>query len=329
MSAPIRDNDAAEPRDALERELADLAQRLRSLHDGELAVFDALALGSEAVPVLRELLFERDRAGIFEPRRRVVRALAALHAFGVLKEFIAGWRPAEDPVERLGDEAVVSAAAGELAVTGDEEAFAVLLGIAREHPIPGVVEAIGSYRRTEAIPVLIAALSDDCAGGPAQRALEELGQDAVAALVDAALVPLAGANGRETPSSIRRRRRALSALVKTGARRAVQARLRPLVDDPDAEIAALACRILLTSADEVWTCECVERLVELLRRATWPLRREVEDSLIANGRVARAYVERALRSAREETSNDLERARFMGSLRRVLMTVRDGPDGSY
>jgi hypothetical protein len=94
-----------------EAKFADLGRRLRSLHEGDVAVIESIAMGDEAIPELRKLLFERDRAGIFEPRTRAVRALAALNAIDVLTGFVAGWRPAADPVERLGDEAVLSAAA--------------------------------------------------------------------------------------------------------------------------------------------------------------------------------------------------------------------------
>ncbi len=326
MSAKGCDDCAAQAC-AIERRLADMARRVRSLHDGELAVFDALAIGTEAVPTLRELLFERDPSGIFEPRRWAVQALAALHAFGVLKEFIARWHPASDPVERLGDEAVLSAAARALATAGDETAFAVLFAAAREHPVSGVIEALGCYKRAESIPVLIESLMDDCAARPAQEALHAFGQTAVPALVEATLRGIVGMNGRETPSSIHRRRRALSVLLELGAGPEVQSRIRSLVYDEDDEIAALACGIAITSPDAALSLECAERLVALLRLAARPLRREIEDYLITNIAVARECVEHALRLTVQERSNDLQRARFIRSLQRVLMTVSVGRDG--
>jgi hypothetical protein len=73
--------------------LETMVRRMRS-------VLDALVIGSDAIPALRQLPFERDRAGIFQPRRRAIQALAAFEAFDVLREFIAGWRPTSDPVER-------------------------------------------------------------------------------------------------------------------------------------------------------------------------------------------------------------------------------------
>ena len=66
------------------------------------------------------ILFKRDSAGIFEPRRRAAQALAALKATDVLKEFVAGWLRATDPVEGFGDEAVLGAASRALGASLDE-----------------------------------------------------------------------------------------------------------------------------------------------------------------------------------------------------------------
>lgn len=307
-------------------ELADLALRMRSLHEGDLAVLDAIAAGAAAIPVLRKLLFERDSAGIFEPRKRAVQALAALNAFAVLKEFITTWRPASDPVERLGDEAVLSAAALALAETGDEEAYFILFGIARVHPAPGVVEALSRYRRAESIPVLIAALTDDCAGAAAEQGLKSMGHKAVPALAETAGRVTTGLSGRETPSSIRRRRRAFSLLLELGATREVWDKVRESIKDPDDEIAALACRIGVSAADDAQVRECAGRLVELLRRGGWPIRQEIEECLIDNFGFAREFIIRALHEISEIHSLEIERARFMRSLRKVIWkaTARNG-----
>ncbi len=314
---------ASEPSEA---KFTDLAMRLRSLNEGDVAVLDSIAAGAAAIPVLRELLFERDAAGIFEPRTKAVQALAALNAFGVLKEFVMKWQPASDPVERLGDEAVLSAAARALATTGDEEAFVILFGVAREHPAPGVIEALGRCKRPESIPALIAALTDDCAGAAAEQGFRSMGQEAVPALVDAALNVVTGASGRETPSSIRRRRRAFSLLFELGATREVWDRVRESIKDQDDEIAALACRIGVSAADQAQVRECGGRLMELLRRVAWPVRQEIEDCLIDNYDFANELVVRALREVSEIKSLEIERARFIRSLRKVISkaTARNG-----
>lgn len=300
-----------------EAQLADLDRRLRSLQEGDVAVIEAIAIGADAVPVLRNLLFERDRAGIFQARARAVQALGALNAIDVLKEFVAGWQPAADPVERLGDEAVLSAAARLLGGILDEQVFLLLSAIARKHPVPGVIDALAHFKRAESIPILIEALTDDCASTAAEQGLRSLGKEAIPALLDTESYMMIGASGRETPSSTRRRRRALSVLLELGASREACIRIRELASDPDDEIAALACRIGITSSEHAQKRECAWRLVELLHRAAWPLRREIEDCLIENFAAAREFVDRALGEPIENESSDIARVRLVGSLRRV------------
>jgi hypothetical protein len=314
MSQPDHRPAVAPP---LQDRLNSVARRLRSLHEGKLAVLDAVAIGSDAVPLLCEILYERDRAGVFEPRILAIQALAALGALNLLREFMAKWQPAADPVERLGDEAVVGQAAHALAAAGDGPSFPILLAIARRNLIPGVIEALGSYRRVEALALLVEALGDDAAGQPAQEALRGLEQRAVPALVAAALRAVEGANGCETPSSVRRRRRVLSLLIEAGADREVERQIRPLVHDPDDEIALLACRMGIASQDCEWAHQCAERLLELLCGAAWPLRREIEDCLAANAALAHEHIEKALGRTLEKGSPDLRTLRFVRSLRRL------------
>ena len=122
---------------------------------------EAIAIGAPAIPV-SELLFERDPSGIFESRRRAIQALAVLKAANALNGFVGGWRPASDPVERFGDEAVLGAAARALGATLDKEAYPMLLAVARRYPVPEIIEALGYYRRVESIPILVALDSNDC-----------------------------------------------------------------------------------------------------------------------------------------------------------------------
>jgi hypothetical protein len=48
------------------------------------AVAELVALGTSAIPPLREPLFEREPSGLFQVRCRAVEALAALDAYDVL-----------------------------------------------------------------------------------------------------------------------------------------------------------------------------------------------------------------------------------------------------
>jgi hypothetical protein len=74
---------AAEPQ-KVERAIA----KLKSLQDGDTGVIDAIACGRQAVPALRRILFERERSGLYQTRRRAVEALAGLAASDVLIEFL-------------------------------------------------------------------------------------------------------------------------------------------------------------------------------------------------------------------------------------------------
>jgi hypothetical protein len=292
-------------------------RKLRSLREGDAAVVDAVLMGAAAIPVLREILFEADRTGIFEPRRRAIQALAALKAASVLKEFIGGWKRATDPAERFGDEAVLGTAARALAATLDDEAYPILVAVARRYPVPGVIEALGYYSRAESIPILVAALADDLGRPPAEQAFRMLGQAALPALVETASRPVAKVSERESPSSIRQRRSALRLILELGATRDTWERLHNLVQDLDDEIATLACRIGLVAAADTEGRECASRLVALLTRVAWPLNQEIEDCLSDNFTIARELIDRTACGSINDGINDVGRARFIRSLRRV------------
>jgi HEAT repeat protein len=305
--------------------LRKLAHRLRSLHDGDVAVVEAATLGAKAIPVLRELLFEVDPAGIFEPRQRAVQALAALGACDVLSEFIATWEAAADPVQRTGDEAVLSAAARALAAAHSPEAFGVLLAAARKHTVAGLIEALGEYRRAETVPILAEALEDDVKRPAAQEALRKLGQDALPALVEIASYVIVGRCGRETASGIRRRRSALELLLELGPTPAMWEKLRRFTDDANPEVAALACRIGMAAGDQAAKRACAQRLISLLAQAAWFSRQEIEDSLSENFTFAREAVEVALRNLPDSLGDNHAQLRLRQSLQRIKSRASAAP----
>jgi hypothetical protein len=85
--------------------------KLRSLHDGDRGVIEIAACGRRAIPALRALLFERGPSGLYEPRCLAVKALGALEAYDVLIEYLNAPRAIVDPIERVGEDAVLNAAA--------------------------------------------------------------------------------------------------------------------------------------------------------------------------------------------------------------------------
>jgi hypothetical protein len=191
------------------RDLERALQRLTSLHDGDLGVVEIVACGTVAVPALRDLLFQRDPSGLFETRCRIVQALAALDARDVLIEYLALPHEAPDPVEQLGDDAVLNAAARAVAKYGDEQVFQLLRHLAGRRLLPGVVGGLGEFMRTEAIPILVDALAEDECRIVAENALKKYGRRAQRALTETA----AAASGRESPSRARQRQSARELLA--------------------------------------------------------------------------------------------------------------------
>jgi hypothetical protein len=207
------------------RELKRALTRLRSLHDGDLGVGEVVAYGQPAVPHLRALLLEREPSGLFQTRCRVVQALAVLNARSVLIEYLTAPHQAIDPVERLGDDAVVNAAARAVAKYRDEDVFQLLLSLAKQRLLPGVVAALGSFRRREAIPYLVDALAEDECRPVAEAALEKLGPAARHALT-LAVTETTSPPESESPSRIRQRQSALGLLVRLAQPAKRDARIR-------------------------------------------------------------------------------------------------------
>lgn len=176
--------------DVREDNLAQALKKLQSLHGGDAAVPEIVACGNRAVPALCDLLFEREPSGLFEIRCRVVEALAALGARDELIKFLSDRHDATDPVERLGDDAVVNAVARALAKHRDERLFHLLWSLARRRPLPGVIAALGAFGRPETIPCLIDALVEDESRSAAEAALRRQGTVAREALKQAIGRPL-------------------------------------------------------------------------------------------------------------------------------------------
>jgi hypothetical protein len=98
-------------RERLPDDVRHAMNRLKSLHEGDLGIIEVTACGTRAIPGLRALLFARERSGLYHARRRAVAVLVALGAYDELMDFLTAHREAGDAVERLGDEAVINAAA--------------------------------------------------------------------------------------------------------------------------------------------------------------------------------------------------------------------------
>lgn len=257
-------------------ELERATSHLTSLTDGDRGVLEIVRIGQRAVPRLRTLLFQREPSGLFQPRCRVVDALATLHAHAVLAEFLQADRHITDPVERAGEEAVINAAARAVQGNMDEALFHRLLLLAETRKLVGPIEVIGQTRRSEAVCCLIRALGDDVARTAAEEALRKFGAAAATALIDAA----ASAVASEDESARRRRRAAMRLLNEIDPPPATTEALRDRWrGNPDIEIAVLGCGMTLKQGDAAECEQAVHQLIQMLGAADWPTCREIKDLL--------------------------------------------------
>jgi hypothetical protein len=289
--------------------------RLKSLHEGDLGIVEITACGTRAIPTLRALLFARERSGLYHARRGAVAALAALGAYDVLMDFLTARREAGDAVERLGDEAVTNAAALALTNLREERVFQLLLALVGRRLLPGVIGALGTFRRPEAIPHLTDALAEDDCRVTAEAAIRKFGRAARPALIEAADLRLPSPDP-ESVSSRRRRRSALGLLAELGISRKAWRKLRHLMQDEDAHVAVLACNIGLEINSIADVDDAVHRLIELLHDADWMLAEEIATCLTLHFDKAKQIIAAAAQANEPgETSAD---SRAIGVLRRIM-----------
>lgn len=304
-------------RDAVARAIA----KLKSFQDGDLAVLEVVDCGAQAIPSLRSILFAREPSGLYQGRVRAVDVLAKLGAHEVLIEFLQTDRTIDDPVERVGEDAVINAAALALAHARDEQVFELLLRLANRACLTGVIGALGAYRSAEAIPTLMNALEEDASRLTAEAALKKLGEAARAALL-ATMDQRLPSDQRESESSARRRRSALRLLADMGVTVEEWPSLRPLIGDTDAKVAGLACKICLDVAPVAEHSEAARSLIALLAHEDWMLREEIEMTLVAHFGDARDAIGRFLKQARPNEDAG-SRQQVENVLRRVI--ARAGP----
>ncbi|NPV89562.1 MAG: hypothetical protein HPY50_02145 [Firmicutes bacterium] len=279
--------------------------RLRSLYESDLAVPDLEACGKAVVEPLREFLFTREPSGIFYPRCKAAEVLAALGAKDILIDFLANPRSIADPVEEAGEDAVASAVALALLRWPDEQVFSLLLDVARRKLLVGVVEALGEYRRYEAVPIFASALGEDFCRYAAQNALRKLGEGACPYLLQ--LANRKTTSDTEYESSRRQRRSALELLAELYQGEHLPETVWLLMEDDDPEIALLACSICLPRVSLAGREKVFVRLIDLLDSTDWMFRSEVEDLLIENYANCRSVIERRLNRAIEPAASSLRR----------------------
>ena len=224
--------------ESLQARIEHAVGRLKSLHDGDTGLLEVIKLGPDVVPALRRLLFAPEPSGLHQARHRATEALAALGAFDVLADFLVSRQPIVDPVERLGEEVVIGAAARAISRLREEWVFLLLAVLAAHRCIPGVLAGLGSFHRKDSIEIFVSALGEDELRLTAEAILRGFGRAVRPTLIGAAL-DRGDARSSESESHLRKRRSALGLLLEIGISPKKWPVLRPLLGDSDRQIARI------------------------------------------------------------------------------------------
>jgi len=267
-----------------------LISELETLSTGEATVASLIAMGPVAIEPLRLYLLEGKPSSVFQPRLWAVKALAGLQAREALVAYLLQKKEIADPQERFGEEAVASAAARSLAAWPDGDMCRFLLELSEHRLLNGLIEALAEFRTPEAIPYFERALEDDFYRPTAENAFLKLGSLAVDALVRLAVTPRPNPS-METPGSLVRRRAAVRLLNIMGISAVHWQILRNLLHESDAELVVEASKLGLKYGSEEDRSLMAQRLLELLSSASWHLRKDIEENLVALKREAAGQIE--------------------------------------
>lgn len=255
-------------------------ERLNSLVDGNQASMELASFGPAAIEPLKHFLFAGAPSGIFQPRQWAVEALGALGAKDALLEYLGRDLPISDPVARHGEDAVRNTAARLIGRWKTNEVFEFLEGLARKRILPGVVTALGSFRRKEALPILERALEDDMARPAAEEALTEFAGDEIETLL--LTVHRRTVNGdEEVPSSLRRRRSAAELLSNSRVEAASWPELRFLLEEKDSELVIHGARIAASLAPDDEKRNVVVNVLRVLPGSPWYVKEKATKCLEA------------------------------------------------
>jgi len=273
------DRENKEQLNCTDAEINRYMKELDSLKQGEGAVEKLIACGHPAIEPLRRFLLAGEPRVLYHTRRWAVEALAGLGAKDILIEYLKQERDIPDPAVRLGEEAVKSAAAQKLIEWPSEEVIQVLIGIAQEGCLPGVLEALGELKEPKAIPFLVKALEDDVCRPAAEDALRKIGRPAASVLIQATIASYPNRESEE-PSSLLRRRCAVSLLEELGVSKNKWGLLRPLLYEVDDKILTAVFKIAVSVAGVKDKETAFRRLIEILQNADWYVKGEIENALI-------------------------------------------------
>jgi hypothetical protein len=305
-------------------QIARLVRALESLTDGELAVDLLIAAGERSILPLEEFLLGGEARTIAVPRCRAARALGGLRARGTLLSYFAKVDLPADPVVLFAEDAVRSAVAHQLLRWREDEVFYALLKAARQRATVGLIESLGEFCRSDAIPVLFEILEDDLCRDAAFAALckipEESRHYAILSLREGAGASLVGA------ASSRRRRATAELFRKLGISRGDWQDVAQLLEDEDPTVIICAATVGFRVAPQEKFRGIVSALFRVAPKLNWLQEDEVVRLLDEHKALAYCEADRVLADLRErgEQVNWLSATwRILGHLGRLDLVKRE------
>jgi hypothetical protein len=263
------------------------------------------------------MLFAREPSGIYETRRRVVEALARLHADDVLIDYLRNPNDVSNPVEQVGEDAAVNAIARALADSRRAEIIPLLLEWMQRRPPPGVIDALDTLGVVEAIPLLVDSLIEDECRPSAEGAIRTFG-----CLASGALLELAVRSPRPDEHVVTLNRGRSSALKLLAEMEPSSSELcsavRPLIQEEVPAIVIAACRICLRGSNLADAIAATVRPIGPLGAADSFVGDEIKTNLVENFPIAEPAIrDSLLRDERASTDADLP-FRTVEALRRIV-----------
>lgn len=295
---------------AFENETRILTERLLDPSRSNTALLELLGRGKQSVPALVEFLRTSKPSTVSEGRVLAVEGLSILkgpEALDVLIEVATRQLAAIlDPVVRLAEESVSSAAARALGDLEDPGARETLLRLLAGKPLLGVAEALEKLKDERAVPGLIVWLEDDFVAEAAGRAMVAIGPTAVPHLLKS-LDHRHMIQGTETRMSQRRRARTLRILEELAQPCEIVLAAGCLEDSAEC-VRWNAAQMFVRRGTGTLRQYALEVALEFLDSADNQIRADCEELLKSNFEIGREKIEQEifLRRQMDEASRPLE-----------------------
>jgi HEAT repeat protein len=295
---------------SLEDEPSVLVEQLLDPSRSNAALLKLLGWGKQSVPALVEFLRTSKPSTVSEGRRLAVEGLSIMKGPEALDALIEvatrQLAPTLDPVVRLAEESVSSAAARALGDLEDPRARETLLRLLAGKPLLGVAEALEKLKDERAIPGLIVWLEDDFVAEAAGRAMVAIGPTAVPHLLKS-LDHRHMIQGAETRTSQRRRARVLQVLGEL-AEPSETALAAGCLEDPVEGVRWNAAQMVVCRGTGALRQYALEVALQFLDSADNQIRADCEELLKSNFQIGREKIEEEifLRRQMGQASRPLE-----------------------